>query len=330
MRRIALRLLALLAVACAVALAVLWLVPSNQYLLLPDTARPVAPLVHIAGERPDSAGGGIYMVDVSIRRASLLERFFPGIDKGSTLVPASALGPPGQTDAQRQQQGLAEMSDSQKIAAAVALRSLGRKVRATPTGAEVVLAFPHMPAAGRLEPGDVIVAARGHPVRSPDDLRAVMRGQVPGKPVAVTVARSGRRLTLTLPTVPDANDPKRAVVGVEVQQGASITLPVKIRIETGDIGGPSAGLAFALDIVDELDRDLDNGDRIAATGELDLAGRVLEIGGIKQKTIGAEEAGASIFLVPKANAAEARRYAKNIRVVAVSTFRQALSTLASR
>ena len=157
-----------------------------------------------------------------------------------------------------------------------------------------------------------------------------MRGQVPGKPVAVTVARSGRRLTLTLPTVPDANDPKRAVVGVEVQQGASITLPVKIRIETGDIGGPSAGLAFALDIVDELDRDLDNGDRIAATGELDLAGRVLEIGGIKQKTIGAEEAGASIFLVPKANAAEARRYAKNIRVVAVSTFRQALSTLASR
>jgi PDZ domain-containing protein len=96
------------------------------------------------------------------------------------------------------------------------------------------------------------------------------------------------------------------------------------------VGGPSAGLAFALDLMEELGRDVDHGNRVAVTGALELDGTVGEIGGVKQKTIGVERAGIKVFLVPAGdNAAEARRYADGIRIVPVTSFQQALRTLAT-
>jgi PDZ domain-containing protein len=117
---------------------------------------------------------------------------------------------------------------------------------------------------------------------------------------------------------------------VQIQQSADIELPVAVKIEAGNIGGPSAGLAFALDIVDELGRDLDHGKTVVATGAIRLDGKVDPIGGIEQKTIGARQAGADLFLVPDANAAEARRHADGVRIVAVSNFNEALTTLATK
>ena len=107
----------------------------------------------------------------------------------------------------------------------------------------------------------------------------------------------------------------------------SLALPIDVKIKTGQIGGPSAGLAFALDIVDELGRDIDHGRRVVVTGALAPDGSVEEIGGVKQKTIGAKQAGADVFLVPRGNAREARRYAGQLRVVAVGSFKQAMSYL---
>ncbi len=103
-----------------------------------------------------------------------------------------------------------------------------------------------------------------------------------------------------------------------------------VSIDAGSIGGPSAGLAFALGIVDELGDDIDDGRTIVVTGELALDGTVIPIGGIKQKTIGAKEAGADVFIVPDANAEEARKYADGLEIVAVSTFDEAIDALAKR
>ena len=102
--------------------------PSDHYIFLPDPARSVEPLVHVQGERQDSDGGGIYMVDVLIRKASLLERYFPGIHQGASLVPEKVYNPQDLPERVQRQQGLAEMSASQKIAATVALRHLGYHV----------------------------------------------------------------------------------------------------------------------------------------------------------------------------------------------------------
>src|SRR5207249_8157765 len=104
-----------------IAAAVLWLVPSNDYIFLPDRARAVAPLVRVPGGKPQHGPGGIYLVDVLVRRASLLEQLAPSIRDGSTLVPKSAIESPGENQSQREQADLQAMSRSQATGAAVAL-----------------------------------------------------------------------------------------------------------------------------------------------------------------------------------------------------------------
>jgi Lon-like protease len=313
--------------------AVLWFVPSNEYVFLPDPPHPVEPLVHVPGEKDATEQSGIYMVDIVVRRASLLEWLLPHlhlpqVEQGASLVPAEAVNPAGVSEGQRIRQSLNEMSQSQLIAAAVALRYLGHKVDAKPDGAEVTLVFPNTPATGKLEIGDVIVEVNGKPVQTPGDLRDAMDPATPGEPVTFVVRRSGGRREVRLGTEPDQADPKRAVVGVLIEQSANIHLPVNVRINAGSIGGPSAGLAFALDIVDESGHDVDGDRRIVVTGALGLDGQVEAIGGIKQKTIAAREAHADLFLVPKGNVAEARRYAGGLEIEPVTTFREALSVLA--
>ena len=273
--------------------------------------------------------GGIYMVDILVRRASLLERLFPQIRDNASLVPEEQFNPAGVSERQRRQSSLNQMSRSQQIAVAVALRELDYDVEATPIGAEVALVLPDSPAEGKLEPGDVIVGARGERVRSPEDLRDVMEGHSPGETVELEVRRAGKVRTIELGTRADPEDARRAVVGVLVEPAANIDLPLDIKINAGDVGGPSAGLAFALDVIDELGRDIDEGRRIAVTGELDLEGNVGAIGGIEQKAAGARLIDADVFVVPEDNAAEAREHADGLEIVAVSTFDQALAALAT-
>ena len=307
----------------------LWLTPSDDYLFLPGEAVPVAPLVTIEDEEQAAAsdGDGIYMVDIGVRRANLLERLFPSLQDGATLVPGEQLNPVGVSEQQRNRSSRLDMTRSQQIAAAVALESLGYDVQATPDGAEISLVVPDAPAAGKLQPGDVIIEANGTPVTTPEGLRDAMAGVEPGRDVTIAYRRAGQRAEVTLGTRAAQDDAARAVIGVIVQQAATIDLPVPISIDAGPIGGPSAGLAFALDIVDELGSDVDRGRRIVVTGQLGLDGSVTPIGGVKQKVIGAEAVGADVFVVPEGNAAEARRYAESIDVVPVGTFDEALADL---
>jgi Lon-like protease len=312
-----------------VAAGVLWLVPSDHYIVLPDRARPVDPLVSVPGEDEEQESAGIYMVDVRVGRANLFERLFPGVYDGAELVPESVLNPVGVSDRQRRTSSLNQMSRSQQIAITVALRELGRQVSVEAAGAEVVLVTPGSPADGELLVGDVIVEARGEPIATTIDLRQVMRPVRPGSTVELTVRRDGERVELSVGTQASQQGPRRAVMGVQVRDAQEFDFPLDVEIDAGSVGGPSAGLAFALEIVDELGSDLENGRRVVATGEITLAGDVLAVGGIRQKTIGAREAGASVFLVPDANAAEAREQAGDLEIVPVSDFDEALAELAT-
>jgi PDZ domain-containing protein len=313
---------------------VLLLAPSDDtYIFLPDEAHPVDPVVTVPGESPSAAGeedegGGIYFVDVLVRRATLMERLVPSIREGASLVPAQAINPTGLSDARRRAGNLREMTRSQAIAAAVALRQLGYDVSATPRGALVETVFPGTPAAGELEPTDVIVAVDGKQVRTPSDLRRLVSAKRPGSQVKLAVRRGEERVDVELTTARDPQEPARSIVGVAASQDANIRLPVRVKIDAGNVGGPSAGLPFALDIYDELGRDIDRGHRIAATGEIELDGDVLPVGGLKQKTIGARRSGVDTFLVPAGeNAEEARKHAGDMRVVPVRNFQQALRAL---
>jgi PDZ domain-containing protein len=313
----------------AVAFLTLWLVPSNDYIFLPDRAHPVDPLIHVQGGHT-SRTGGIYFVDIFVRKASLIERLWPGIHEGAELVPKSALFGPGVNDRQRVAADQREMTRSQQIAAAVALRAAGYQVEANPTGALVEQVASDAPAAGKILPTDVIVRAANQRVRSPADLRRIVGHRRPGAKVRFSLRRGTSLAQVTVQTIADPNDAKRAIIGVFVQQAAFIKLPRKVRIDAGDVGGPSAGLAFALDILEQLGKDVDHGLRVAATGQLELDGSVSAVGGLKQKTIGVRDSGIRFFLVPAGeNASEARRYAHGVRIVPVHSFRQALHSMAT-
>ena len=311
-----------------VAAAVLWLWPSNEFLLLPDKARPVAPLVSVRGGKDPTGPGQVYFDAIIIRRAKLFEKIFPWIHRDATLVSEDVVNPPGVNDTQRLKEDLREMSRSQDIAAAVALKHLGYKVVLRPTGARVKQVLPGSPAAkAGLEPTDVIVAVDGRPVRTTADLRKLISRHKPGETVRLSVRAPKGLEELRARTVSDG---KRPVIGVLVDQDSQVKLPFPVKIDAGSIGGPSAGLAFALDIVEELGHDITRGNKVAATGEINADGSVGEIGGVKQKIFGARHAGVDAFLVPVGdNARDARKYQGGVRVIPVESFQQALRALAT-
>jgi Lon-like protease len=307
---------------------VLWLVPSNSYLLLPDVARPVAPLVTVAKkhEKGDDKGE-IFFLAVLVRKANLFERLFPSIRSGATLVPASALRPPGVSETAQRKIDVRDMSESQSTAAAVALRALGYKVIASQNGAEIADVVPGSPAVGKLEPTDVIVSVDGLRARTPADLRRLIRAREPGDVVRLGVRDSTGLRTVDIRTEAAGGHP---VIGVIIDQSANIKLPFPVKIQAGSVVGPSAGLAFALEIMEKLGRNVDRGYRVAATGELELDGSVVPIGGVEQKTIEAKNSDVDILLVPAGdNAAEARKFAGTMRVIPVHSFQQALRKLAT-
>jgi PDZ domain-containing protein len=311
------------------ALAVLWLVPSNTYIFLPDRAHPVDPLVRVHGGHaaPD---GGIYFVDIFVRKASLIERLWPGIHEGAELVPRSALLAPGVSDKQRAEADQLAMTRSQQVAAAVALRAAGYHVTTRPTGALIEQVATDAPAAGKLFPSDVVVGAAGRRIRTTADLRRIVGSRRPGDAIEFDVRRGSHLLKVSVPTIADPNKRGRSIIGVFVDQAAFIKLPFSVKINAGDVGGPSAGLAFALDVLEQLGKDVDHGRRIAATGQLELDGSVTGVGGLEQKTIGVRRSGIHTFLVPAGeNAAVAQNYAHGIRIVPVHSFRQALRKLAT-
>jgi PDZ domain-containing protein len=306
---------------------VLWLAPANGYdIRLVDPAHPVDPLIRVPGEKPGGPPGPIYFVDVRERPARLLERLLPWTRaNGSDLIPA----PPIPATLERRL-GQLDMTDSQKISAVVALKHLGYKVSARSGGVTVLLVEKGAPAADVLRPGDVIVSANRRKVASVLALRSVLAANQPGATVRVGFLRAGKVRQATIKTVADPQDPKRAIIGVSASDELTVKLPVPIKFDAGGVGGPSAGLAFALDILQELGQNVAHGEKVAATGALSLDGTVGPIGGVKQKTLGARDAGVDVFLVPAGdNAREARRYAKDLPILPVKNFQQALQSLAT-
>jgi Lon-like protease len=185
-------------------------------------------------------------------------------------------------------------------------------------------------AAGALQPADVITSVNGTPTPTIAKLREVLAKAKIGQAVTLGVERGPRKLDLQIKTVADPLDPKRAIVGFTPDQSAKITLPIHVSIDAGNVGGPSAGLAFALEVMEKLGRNVDHGYKVAATGQIELNGAVAPIGGVRQKIFDARESKVDVFLVPAGdNAREARKYANGIRVIPVKSFQQALHALAT-
>jgi PDZ domain-containing protein len=317
-------------VLVAVVLGTLWSWPANDFLLTPDRAKPLADRVQVEGAKPDGEGD-VFYVDVFVRRMTWLERLLPFTrPEGATVIPEEQLLPEGTTEQERDRENAEDMRLSKIVASAVALRALGYEVRAVPKGARVVDIRPGSPSDGLLEEGDVIVAVDDRPVRTLQDLSDGIGARKPGETVQLRVRRDDRALDVEVGTVEDGERPGHPIVGIIVTQEADIDLPFDVEIDLGRVGGPSAGLPFALEIARQLGRDVTHGCIVAATGELAIDGRVLPVGGLKQKTIGARRSDVDVFVVPRGeNAEDARENADGVHVIAVDSYQQALRRLAT-
>jgi Lon-like protease len=228
------------------------------------------------------------------------------------------------------------MTDSQVDAKVAALRRLGYSV--PDDGAAVFAVSPGTPAASKLRPGDVITEADGTPVTAASDITGVLSSLKPGDSVRLEIGRPvGARTTklaLTVGTVPCGalcpGAPKRPLMGIEVTQSFAFPTTVNLNISTTGIGGPSAGLAFTLGAIEALTtQDITGGHRVAATGTIDTAGNVGDVGGVKQKTIAVIRDHCQYFIVPTVEYATAEAQAKghHLTIVPVDTLDQALTFL---
>ncbi|MBW8486298.1 YlbL family protein [Actinomadura parmotrematis] len=290
------------------------------------------PLIKIEGRPTYPDQGHLNFTTVTYRgglgnRIDLFTALRGWIENDVAIVPEETLFPKNESQQQVDAENTRQMQDSQQNAEAAALKELGIAV-----GTEVTVDTVQQgkPAAGKLKPGDRVVAVDGTEVTGVEQVTRLMGDRKPGTTVKVEYQREGRDATATLTTVAADDDPAHAVIGIVL--GERYSFPFKVDISVGDVGGPSAGLMFSLAIVDKLTpQSLTGGRFIAGTGTITPEGKVGPIGGIQQKMVAARRAGATIFLTPKDNCADAAPAApKGLRLVRADTLhdaRQALESL---
>lgn len=232
-------------------------------------------------------------------------------------VPEEYYFPPDTTEQQVEAENTEMMNQSQVVAAATALRALGRTVPTTVLIGDVPTDGP---SAGLLEKGDVVVSIDGVAAGDPSAVRAAVQKHAAGDLVRVVVDRSGIRRSVDVRTREVQGQP---VIGIVMS--LRYDLPVDVTLSTGRVGGPSAGLMFTLAIYDALTPGpLTGGQRIAGTGTIEDGGQVGPISGIRQKLVGAKEAGARWFLAPAEDCADARGHVPDgMTVFRVTTFDEA-------
>ena len=279
------------------------------------------PVYDTLGEVDDADGSEVPLIDIpdettypTSGRLDLLTVYLTGsrenplswidvaaawFDPSRTVLPIDAVYPSGQTEEEADQESAVQMDTSQQDAVAAALTELDIPFGSVLTIADVIEGEP---ADGVLEAGDAILTADGEPVTDVDQLRAVLDDAGVGTTVAMGIRRGEDELTVRLAPVASDSDGS-PVIGVYAASTYDFPFDVNIRLQ--NVGGPSAGMMFALGIYDKLTPgELTGGEHIAGTGTIGGSGEVGAIGGIVQKMYGAQGAGADWFLAPTANCSE--------------------------
>lgn len=282
-----------------------------------------AQIIEIDGTEATEPAGQLHLTTVSVQPDvhlyAVIEAWFDGEE---AVVPEELIYPPDQSREEVEQRNAEQFSQSQTSAEAAALRYLGY-----PTQVAVVGLTDDSPAVGALEPGDVVTAVDGTEVTEASELQDLVTAEPVGSTLTIDYLRDGEPGSAEVTTAPLGEDDTPRI-GVEITH--EFEVPFELSIQLDRIGGPSAGLMFALGIIDKLDsEDLTGGEIIAGTGSINELGEVGPIGGVPQKLVAARELGATAFLVPAANCAEAAANAQpGLTLLRVETLEGAMEALA--
>ena len=297
--------------------------------IAPGQATDVTRDLEIEGIPVTPVSGRYLLTSVSISQPSALRVVLATLRPDREVLPVSALIPRGVEPREYADRQRAVFRQSQMLAAAAAARSQGLPVSVTGTGLRVVDVVRGSPAADVLLRGDVIVAVDGQPVTEAPRLAEVVSSRPAGSEFRIAVERDGARTELQVRSrrMPLLSGGVGLGIAVETR-GLEVDLPFQISFPERDVGGPSAGLAYAVAIADMLSaQDFARGRVVATTGTIDPDGDVGPVGGVEQKAVAAEDAGAQLFLVPQGEVDEASD--AGLWVKGVKTLGQALETLSA-
>lgn len=289
------------------------------------------PLISISGAETFPTAGALDLLTVQVvgnreRTPSWFELAVAWFDSSKAVLPLDDVFPAGQSTEERNEESAVMMVDSQKEATAAALTELGYDVRPS---VGVYSLTDDSAAQGILEPDDVIIAAEGQSLETTEQLREIINAGE-GAPITLTIERDGETLDVSVtPTQTTIEGKDVWLIGVSTLH--DYNFPIDVTIQLNNVGGPSAGMMFALGIIDTLtEGELNAGEIVAGTGTIDSAGTVGPIGGIRQKMFGAVGAGAEWFLAPEANCREVVGHVPDgLRVFSVATLDDALDVLAA-
>jgi PDZ domain-containing secreted protein len=282
-------------------------------------------IIQIDGHDERKSNGHLNLTTVGVRdRLDLFTAFRAWIDRRASVVPREEIYPPGKSEQEVDQETTQQFVDSQSTAEFAALGELGYPeqvvIQNVPKGS---------PSAGKIQEKDVVNSIQGKPVHTYDDVSNVLTATQPGAQVTIGYTRAGKPGTAQIVTT-KPSDRKGAAVGVVLTLQRKAPFDVKIQLDES-IGGPSAGLMFALGIMEKVGpEDLTGGKFIAGTGTMDRDGTVGPIGGIQLKMIGARDKGATVFLVPKDNCADALASSPaGLQLIKVGSLHEAVQALES-
>jgi Lon-like protease len=292
------------------------------------------PVVSATGAQTYPTQGHLYLTTVGVvpgdcnAHPTLWQALSAWWHSDEAVQPHQALCPPGDSAQQVQQENEREMSQSQRDAITAALLELGYK----PVTEKVIVGdlSSGLPAEKVLQQGDVIDTIDGKRVTNVTVLHNLINARPVGSSLSIGITRDGKSRTVHITTVRARDGTGRPLVGISPDLTATFgKVNVKIGLDPADVGGPSAGLAFTLGIIDKLTPgSLTGGRTVAGTGTIDAFGIVGPIGGIQQKIAAAAKAGATVLLAPASECADARAAApKSLTVVKVDTLKTALSAL---
>jgi PDZ domain-containing protein len=322
-------------IVAALAVASRWNL--DYYALTPGTAQSVQQFITVPADKSHPVTHPVLLTDVEEARVSALSYLYFKLDGDAALYQESEITggtPPGELNAQ----GELEMSQAEASAKTAALRRLGYPVTATPSGSVIFGTFPGTPAYSTLNVGDVVTAVDGVSAPSAEALTTLLAKYHSGQTITLTVKKGGTAapapVVVTLKeTVVDLGEGQTAKVdlGIQPEDQVDYTYPFPVSINVTDIGGPSAGLAMTIGVLDALTSGSVTGKlTVAATGTIDSSGNVGDVGGVAQKTVAVENAGATIFMVPPEEyKAAMSKDRPGLKVYAVSTLDQALKILAA-
>ena len=303
--------------------------PTNYLILRPGQALDVGPMIAVEGEM--GAPSGLLMTTVMTSRANLWLAVIGAVHPGIEMYHLSRFMRPGQTVEEYYQQNQWLMSDSQALATTLALQKLGYEAYTIGDGALVTYVLPGAPAHGILRAGDIIITCQGLEVQTGEALLESLQDIDAGELVSLRYLRQEQLEEVELGSEQHPDDDRRAFIGITVLTAHPMVVgPQRVEIDAGEVGGPSAGLIFTLEIINRHRGDLiPPGMVVAGTGILDRNANVSAVGGIKHKVRAAEEMGADVFLAPAANYQEALQAARSMRVIAIDSLDHALEEMAA-